>query len=267
MTTLEERVAEMPRLVPFRPAAACAPALLAVLLSALLGAAPAVGAKKGRGVPASLRVVATSGRVLAEKALFAHTTTVPTSPRATCFGAGSGGSGKPATIEGATAMGLLGQAARSTPSLRPLLITDAFDFGLGLCGIGGKVVHGKKQSWYLKVDHRGAKVGGDALKLRPGDEVLWYLAASYPYPDELWLRAPGHVRPGRAFGVRVFSYDEKGRRKPAAGVKVSGASGPTGADGRTTVVLRKPARLIARASGEIPSARVPICVGAKCPRG
>ncbi len=29
------------------------------------------------------------------------------------------------------------------------------------------------------------------------------------------------------FEVRVFSYDEKGKRKPAAGVEVTGASGPT----------------------------------------
>jgi hypothetical protein len=264
MTTLEERVAEMPRLVPFRPAAACAPALFAVLVLALFGAAPAAGAK---GVPAGLRVVGTAGRVLAEKTLLTGTTTVPTSPRATCFGKGTGGSGKPATIGGATALGLLGQAAKSTASLRPLLITDAFEFGLGLCGVGGRAIHGKKESWYLKVDHRGATVGGDSVKLHAGDEVLWYLAASYPYPDELWLQAPGRVRAGEAFGVRAFSYDEKGRRKPAAGVKVNGADGPTGADGRATVVLRRPARLIARGDGEIPSARVPICVGGKCPRG
>jgi hypothetical protein len=259
MTTLEERVAEMPTLVPFRPAAACALALLVVLCASQPASA--------KGVPASLRAVGTAGQVLAEKKLRTGTTTVPTSPRATCFGKGTGGSGRPATIRGATALGLLGQAARSTPALRPLLITDAFEFGLGLCGVGGKEVHGKKESWYLKVDHRAAQVGGDSLKLHAGDEVLWYLAAGYPYPDELWLRAPGRVRAGRAFRVRVFAYDEKGRRKPAAGAKVTGASAPTAADGRTTVVLRGPARLIAREDGEIPSARVPVCVGGKCPRG
>ena len=247
----------MPRLVPFRLAAACALALLAVLCGAQIATA--------KGVPASLRVVGTSGQVLTEKTLFAHTTTVPTSPRATCFGNGTGGSGKPATIKGATALGLLGQAARSTASLRPLLITDAFDFGLGLCGIGGKAIHGKKESWYLKVDHRGATVGGEALKLHPGDEVLWYLAASYPYPGELWLQAPGHVRAGQPFSVRAFSYDEKGKREPAAGVTVTGAQGPTGADGRATVTLGRPVRLIAREDGLIPSGRVPICVGGRCP--
>jgi hypothetical protein len=32
------------------------------------------------------------------------------------------------------------------------------------------------------------------------------------------------------------------------------------------VTLTKPARLIARASGEIPSAREPVCIGGKCPK-
>jgi hypothetical protein len=259
MTTLEERVAEMPRLVPFRPAAACALALLAVLCIA-----PPASAK---GVRASLRVVDTGGAVLAEQTLRTGTTTVPTSPAATCFGKGTGGSGNPATIKGPTALGLLGQAAKSTASLRPLLITDHFSFGLGLCGIGGKVVHGKEASWYLKVNHRGSKVGGDAAKLHAGDQVLWYLAPSYPYPDELWLQAPRGVKAGKPFAVRVFSYDEKGKREPAAGAKVSGAKGPTGKDGRATVVLRKPARLIAREDGEIPSNRAAVCVGGKCPKG
>jgi len=259
MTTLEERVAEMPRLLPIRPAAACALALLSLLCAAQSASAG--------GVRASLRAVDTGGAVLAEETLRTGTTTVPTSPAATCFGAGTGGSGKPATIGGATALGLLGQAARSTPSLRPLLITDHFSFGLGLCGIGGKVVHGKKASWYLKVNHKGSKVGGDAAKLHAGDAVLWYLASSYPYPDELWLKAPQRVERGKPFAVRVFSYDEKGKREPAAGVKVSGARAVTGADGRATVVLGKPRRLIAREDGEIPSNRAAVCVGGKCPQG
>ena len=67
--------------------------------------------------------------------------------------------------------------------------------------------------------------------------------------------------------MQVLAYDEKGHRKPAAGVRVSGASAPTGADGRTMVTLRAPRRLIARGAGALPSNRVPVCVGRKCPRG
>ena len=51
------------------------------------------------------------------------------------------------------------------------------------------------------------------------------------------LSAPDTAKAGMPFTVRVFSYDEKGKRKPAAGAKVTGAAAPTGADGRTTVTL------------------------------
>jgi hypothetical protein len=135
-----------------------------------------------------------------------------------------------------------------------------------LCGIGGFVSHGEG-SWYLKVNHKNPGVGGEAVKLRTGDEVLWYLASSYPYPDELVLRAPDAVRAGMPFPVQVFSYNEKGKRKPAAGVKVTGASARTGADGRTTVALSRPARLIARNDEDIPSNREAVCVGGRCPSG
>lgn len=248
----------MPRLIPFRPAAACA---LAFVLSFSFAAAAVA-----KGPVADLRVVDTGGSILAEDSFGATTASVKTSPKASCFGPGTGGSGKTVTVKGPTALGMLIQAARFTEKLKPLLITDAFDFGLGLCGVGGNVVRGKA-SWYLKVNHKGATVAGDSLKVRAGDEVLWYLAPGFPYPDELWLEAPRRTMAGESFAVRVFSYDEKGKRKPAAGVTVSGAQSPTGSDGRTTVVLTKPRRLIARDSGEIPSNRVAVCVGGKCPRG
>ena len=68
------------------------------------------------------------------------------------------------------------------------------------------------------------------------------------------------------FTVRVWAYDGKGKRTPQAGAKVTGAAQPTGPDGRTTVTLRKPAKLIARSGTEIPSAREAVCVGGKCPK-
>jgi hypothetical protein len=255
----------MPTLVPSRPAAACALAL-SLLLAAAAAAAVAL-ARPARGIPAELRVVGSGGRVLAEEKLRTATTTVPTSRRATCLGAGSGGSGRAAKIPGATALGLLGQAARSERPLRPLLITDHFDFGLGLCGVGGSVGSERTGlSWYLKVNHTDPEIGGDSVKLHAGDEVLWALAP-FPYPDELALRAPHRVGAGRPFTVRVFSYADDGRRRPAAGVRVTGASGPTGADGRARLTLERPRRLIARHGRDIPSNRVAVCVGRRCPRG
>jgi len=256
----------MPRIIPFRPAAACVSALvLFVTMSVSLFASAGAFAK---GVPVTVRVVGDSGKVLGERSLNAGTTAIPTSPKATCFGAGSGGTGKPVKLTGATALGALAQAVESDRALRPLLVTDHFSFGLAICGVGGEMVkHGSEASWYLKVNHRAAAVGGDQVKLRAGDEVLWDLASSYPYPDELALQAPARAQAGRAFTVRAFSYDEKGKRRPAAGVRVSGAAGLTDAHGRVRVTLSKPARLVARGSGEITSARVPVCLGRRCPGG
>jgi hypothetical protein len=247
----------MPRITLFRPAAACALALSLILVFAANASAA--------GFRADLRVVGAGGKVLAEKNIATATTSVKTSPKATCFGKGSGGSGDAVSIKGNTAMGLLARGAKLLAALRPLLISDHFDFGLALCGVGGSVAKGNA-SWYLKVNHKALQVGGDAAKINPGDEVLWDLAPSYPYPDELALVAPDSIRDGATFTVRVFAYDEKGHRTPQAGAKVTGADKPTGADGRTTVTLSHPAKLIARRAGEIPSARERVCVGGSCPK-
>jgi hypothetical protein len=255
----------MPRLIPIRLAAACALAL-ALSLSFAVGAVGAVA----KGVSADLRVVGKGGKVLTEETLKTGTTTIKTSPKADCFGAGTAGSGKPVTLKGATALGLLGQASKSTASLRPLLVTDAFDFGLGICGVGGSLVSGKA-SWYLKVNHKGATVSGDAVGLKPGDEVLWDLAPSFPYPNELAIEAPERAETGVPFEVRVFSYDEKGKRKPVSGARIAGSGGVvTGADGRATVTLAAASpqyeTLRATHGKDIPSPSAPVfvCVGGSC---
>lgn len=252
----------MPRLISFRLAAAC---VLAVVIAL---SATALAGAKGGGVTAKLRVLTTSGKVLAEETLRTGTASIPTSPKATCFGEGTGGSGRSATIKGPTALGLLAQAAKSDAALRPLLITDHFSFGLGLCGVGGNVPKSESEgSWYLTVNHKNPQVSGSKVKLRPGDEVLWYLASAYPYPEELALSAPTAAKAGEPFSVRVFSYNEKGKRKPAAGVTISGAAGPTNSSGRATVTLDKPTLLVARRGADIPSNRVAVCVGGRCPSG
>ncbi len=231
----------MPRLIPFRLAAVCALAFTLVLSTAAIAVAK---------VPAELRVVG-GGKTIAETTLKTGTTSVPTSRKATCFGKGTAGSGKAATIKGATALGLLGQAAKSTSALRPLLLTDAFDFGLGICGVGGFKAT-SKLSWYLKVNHKNPELGGDAVKLKAGDEVLWALEP-YPYPDELSLVAPFSAHPGEPFQVSVFSYDDKGKKKPAAGVTVTGASEPTDSAGHAMVTLSEGTTLIATRKKDIPS--------------
>jgi hypothetical protein len=249
----------MPRIVPARLVVACALAIAMLVSTAAVAAA--------KGVGADLRVVGSGGRTLAEETLKTGTTRVPTSPKATCLGKGSGGSGRKVAVKGPTALGLLAQAARSTSSLRPLLVTDAFEseFGLGLCGIGGAKATAKK-SWYLKVNHRNPELGGDSVKLKPGDEVLWALEP-FPYPNELALEAPAEALPGVPFVVRVFSYGDSGKRKPAVGATVPGATGPTAADGRATVVLTAPTELVASHGKDIPSNGVGVCVLGACPQG
>jgi hypothetical protein len=251
----------MPRFTPFRLAAVCALAL------SLTFAITAVASAKG--LMADLRVVGAGGKVLAEKTVGSANASVKTSSKATCFGPGTGGSGDSVELKGNTAMGLLASGAKTIPALRPLSISDHFDFGLALCGIGSSVAKGSS-SWYLKVNHKAQMVSGDAAKIKAGDEVLWALAKteapSYTYPGELVLSAPSSAQAGVAFTVRVWSYDEKGRKTPLAGAKVTGASEPTGTDGRTTVTLSKPAKLGAKATPEIPSAKVAVCIGGKCPK-
>jgi hypothetical protein len=253
----------MPRITPFRLAAVCA---LAISLTFAF-AAGAIA----KGPFAVLRVVGSGGKVLAEKPTPMVGTSVKTSPQATCFGSGSGGSGDSVELKGNTAMGLLASGAKMTASLRPLLISDSFDFGLALCGIGSSVAKTSAgTSWYLKVNHKALAVGGEVAKIRPGDEVLWSLvkteAPDYAYPDDLALTAPSSVKAGMPFTVRVLAYDGKGKPTPQAGAKVTGAAAPTGADGRTEVTLSKPTQLVARTGVDIPSAREPVCVGGKCPK-
>ena len=249
----------MPRLVPFRLVAAC---VLALLLSLSI-AAPAVA----KGTRVSLRVVGSGGKALSEQFIGARTTSVKTSPQATCLGGGTGGSGKSVQVKGANALSALALASKRTPALRPLSITDHFvsEFGLGLCGIG-KSKTTKKLSWYLKVNHKNPNKGGEQVKLHKGDEVLWALEP-YPYPDELALVAPHEAEPNKPFTVTVSSYDDMGKKSPAAGVSVTGATAPTGADGTTQVTLSAPGVLTATHGVDIPSNQIAVCLNGACSGG
>jgi hypothetical protein len=238
----------MPRLIPFRLAAACTLALLITLLTA--GSAPALLANH----PPQLRVVGRGGKVLAETSVgTSGRVSIRTSPKANCLGRGTGGSGHAVKVKGATALGVLARASKSTSALKPLLLTDHFlsEFGLGLCGVGGSKAT-RTLSWYLKVNHKNPQRGGEQVRVSPSDQILWALEP-FPYPEELSLIAPFSAHPGVPFEVTVFSYDDKGKRKPAAGAIVTGASGPTDAGGHATVTLSEQATLIARRGKDIPS--------------
>jgi hypothetical protein len=239
----------MPRLIPFRPAAACALALLTAL--SIAGSATATPSS---AQSPHLRVVGKGDKVLAERFVgISKRISAKTSPKATCLGAGTGGSGRSVKVRGNTALGLLAKASQSTAALRPLSLTDHFlsEFGLGLCGIGGAKAT-RTLSWYLKVNHKNPNLGGETVKVKPGDDVLWALEP-YPYPEELALGAPLSAQPGVPFEVTVLSYDDKGKKKPAVGATVTGALVPTDASGHTMVTLAAQGTLVATLGKDIPS--------------
>ncbi|OJU83392.1 MAG: hypothetical protein BGO11_03505 [Solirubrobacterales bacterium 70-9] len=219
-----------------------------------------------KSVTATLRVVGAGKVQLAEGEIKSPDISVKTSKQATCFGSGTGGSGKSASLMGNTALGLLANGSKSIGKLRPLSITDHFSFGLGLCGIGQSKAKGES-SWYVKINHKGTTVSANKAKIKAGDEVLFDLAPSYPYPDELVVAAPEEATAGVPFTVHVYAYNEKGKRKPVKGAAVTGAIGPTDSQGKVSITLTKPTALIAGLREDIPSAAVPVCLAGQCPAG
>ena len=260
----------MPTVISFRFAAACA---LAVFMA--LSAASAAAA---RTVPVDLRVLTTTGKVLADERQYTSSTPVKTDPGADCFGTGTGGSGDTVHLSGPTALGVLADAAQSNPLLAPLSVTD-YDFGfpgLGLCGIGHTKVLGS-QFWFLKVNDANPQLSGDQVKLNGGDSVIWYLipfskcdsASPYYCPPELVLQAPARAQPGVPFGVHVESINDAGESIAAVGVKIDGAAKPTGPLGNASVVLDRSRRIRATRAKHVPSAPTLICVNSDpsaCPR-
>jgi hypothetical protein len=240
---------------------------VASVIAILAVAGPAQAANK---VGADIRVVTADGETLVDQRQYTGTEKVRTSPKADCFGDGTGGSGDKVSVPGPTALGAVSDAAEYTRALNPILLTDAFDFGIGICGFGG-VVAPQTGYWYLKVDHVGSMTGGDQTVLNGGEDVLWYLIEDFnaPMPAELELEAPDSVKPGQDIKVRVFEYDDTGARSPAAGAEVGGVL--TDAQGKATVPQAgATTRLIARRDGDIPSRALDVCSEqaiSDCPNG
>jgi len=105
------------------------------------------------------------------------------------------------------------------------------------------------------------QLGGEQARVKAGDEVLWALVP-YPYPEELMLRTPGTVKVGKPFAVTVTGYDDAGKRHLIKGATVTGASEPTGANGKTTITVNavRPLILRARRGADIPSRPASVCV-------
>jgi hypothetical protein len=233
-------------------------------------------------VPSHLRVLTSSGKVLADHVQYTGKTAFRASKKADCFGSPS--SAKRYRLGSANALGLLVDAERLARALEPVLITDAFfeDFGsMGVCGIGGRrapfVPFDPENPqptpyWYIAHDHTGATTGPDQLSLSAGDDVLYYLTKGTEAgsPDQLSLDAPKVVKNAKPFKVTVYVYDAgTGKRTPAEGAKVRGET--TNAAGKATIAPNGEGNLVLRATrgDDVPSAKAKVCVGDDCgsPRG
>lgn len=242
--------------------------LVAVALGSLIVISPAPA---GASTPADVRVVNAGGKTLAEHTQYTGGVKINTDPGADCFGDGTGGSGDRVSVDGPTALGLVADGGDYDRGLRPLSISDSFDFGLAVCGIGGFVAP-QTGYWYLKRNHEATSTGGDQTRVRRGDEILWYLIRDFsdPEPKELSLRVPVAAELGRPFTATVYRYNGSGVKRPAAGAKVTGAVGTTDADGKVRVVPADRGTLNLRATraGDIPSNTGSVCVAANrdaCP--
>ncbi len=247
------------------------PVALGICLLALSLASVATAAKS-KTIAGDLRVVDSKERTLAQQTQYTGAgPTLKTDRDADCFGDGTGGSGKRVEVPGFTALSQLADAGASDRSVRPLSISDHFDFGIALCGIG-KAVSPQTGFWYLKRNHAGTETGGDLTSVKEGDDILWYLIEDFtdPTPDELELVAPTAAKAGGDIDVKVVSYADDGKRTPAEGVDVEGADRPTNAKGKVTVAADEPMlELTATREGSIPSNTVYVCTqGPKtCPAG
>lgn len=235
-------------------------AFVVALTLVAVAAGPASARQMSQKASVEVRVVDWRGEILVDRSVEAQTTSVPTSSKALCFG------GTPTNgfrvLEGTTALGALQRATAGIPDLRPLLLTNAFDFGIGVCAVGRYAPVGEEW-WALRVNGALATTGGDSTFLKSGDRALWYLDQSYsaPMPDELRLIAPSVATKGSQVTARVFAYDDAGRSRPAAGVRVfvgANLAGTTDDSGRLRVRIESTTRLVARLAGLIPSNRIPV---------
>jgi hypothetical protein len=226
-----------------------------------VGCALAAAVPAAASVPIDLRVEGAGGRALTADRYQTDSTSVATANQPP----GCNGSGAAKQLPGATALGTLVDGAIVNSRLDPLLVSDEFDFGLLVCGIGGSNAGGASSFWLYKVNHVAPEVGGEAFTVKRGDDVLWYFVnGPLNAGDELELGAPPRVRPGEQFDVTVHAYDFQGARRTVAGATVSGggASGTTDASGVAHLTLERTGVRTLRATLDpnIPSAPTKVCV-------
>ena len=178
-----------------------------------------------------------------------------------------GGSGESSAITGPSALGLLLQASGYTSRLDPVQISDQFEFGPFVCGVGS-YTSSDSAFWLYKVDHVAPEVGADKFAIDGSQEqVLWYLADTATGANtgnELFLSIGDRfVEAGTPVEVTVLEYDANGDPTPAAGVRILGAGDVmTDATGTATLVFDEPGRQFIRGVRgiDIPTDGTRLCV-------
>lgn len=117
--------------------------------------------------------------------------------------------------------------------------------------------------WSIYVDNAYATKGICDLKLHAGEQILFAAVPVKGSVSLLGLTGPSKVTAGRTFSLKVVVYNAKGKAKPVAGVKVSGAAKPSNAHGLVTVTesRRGTAHFTAAGKGFIRSAPLAVKVG------
>ena len=233
----------------------------AALVACVIAVAAAIPASAA-SVTTQLRVEA-DGHDIGPGWQYAHdSVTYDTSQSAACNGSGESGS-----IEGPTALGVLVQGADYTNRLDPVQVSDQFEFGPFVCGVG-EFESTDSAFWLYKVDHVSPEVGGDQFPIdSSGHSVLWYLmdtATGTNTGNELFLSIGDQiVQAGNPINATVLEYDGAGQSTPAAGVQIMGAGDAvTDATGEATLQFDEPGRQFIRGvrGVDVPTDGLRLCV-------
>ncbi len=176
-------------------------------------------------------------------------------------------------VPGTTALGIVADASEYARKLRPLSITDSFDFGLGVCGFGHAIAPSTGY-WYLKNNHVGSQTGGDqtGAGARRRHPLVPDRGLQRPLPGRARDQGAGQGQaraqdPGQGQRVRRQRQEDGGRGSEAR---------RHGRDDRRAVARRwsrsraPTTRLRAVRDGAIPSPAIDVCEQLKlgdCPNG
>ena len=163
-----------------------------------------------------------------------------------------------------------GPARRQTKALRPLAVSDEFDFGLFVCGDVERSWAATPPTGSTRSITRRPRWAPTSSRSRAGRRCSGTSATRSRATEHRGrARAPGAgARQARLAPstVRVWSYDSAGKRKPAAGAVVQGeGDATTDAQGRATVKTPKRGTLQLRAErgADIASQTLSVCITAK----